>query len=154
MNHKRHNDKDRRRKTSLTKYVPLTLFVRVRNGLLKVCMWEGAGVRMELQYFRALMAVSVVSFSFSRAAQPEARRPRGPLHWVMALSTASYQYLLWSPIQSGATSPFGLVWHSLPHLIYNSVRSLTATNLTSALTELYNSSTPTQSPSRSLKSHV
>ena len=44
------------------------------------------------------------------------------------------------------------MWLSLPHLIHNSVRSLTAT-LTSVLTELYNSSTPTQSPTRSLEWH-
>ena len=47
------------------------------------------------------------------------RRPRGPLCWVMAFFTASYQHLLWTP------NPFGLVWLSLPHLVYNSVQSLT-----------------------------
>ena len=41
------------------------------------------------------------------------RRPRGPLCWVMAFFTASYQHLLWTPIQSGAPSPIGLVWLSL-----------------------------------------
>ena len=40
------------------------------------------------------MAVSVVSFSFSRAAQPEAQ---GPLCWVMVFFMASYQHLLWTP---------------------------------------------------------
>ena len=74
------------------------------------------------------------------------RRPRGPLHWVLAFFTASYQHLLWTPFQSGAPSPFGLVWLSLPHLVYNSVWSLTVTVLTSVFTELYNSSTSTQSP--------
>ena len=79
------------------------------------------------------------------------RRPRGPLCWVMAFFTASYQQLFWTPTQLGAPSPFGLVWLSLPHLVYNSVRSLTAT---SVLTELYNSPTRTQSPTRFLESHV
>ena len=69
------------------------------------------------------------------------RSPRGPPCWVMASFTASHQQTLWTPTQSGAPSPFGLVWLSLPHLVYNSVRSLTGTNLTSVLTELYNSST-------------
>ena len=82
------------------------------------------------------------------------RRPWDPLCWVMAFFTASYQQILWTPTRSGAPSPFGLVWLSLPHLVYNYVRSLTATDLTSVLTELYNSSMPTQSPTRSLKSHV
>ena len=45
-----------------------------------------------------LMAVNVVSFSFSRAAQPEAL---GPLYWVMASFTASYQHLLWTPTHQG-----------------------------------------------------
>ena len=73
----------------------------------------------------------------------------------MAFLTASYQQLLWSPNSIGVPEgPFGRVWLSLPHLVYNSVRSLTATLLTSVLTELYISSTSTQSPTRSLKSHV
>ena len=90
----------------------------------------------------------------SRSPELLNRRPRGPLCWVRAFFTATYQHLLWTPTQSGASSPFGLVWLSLPHLVHNSVRSLTGTNLTSVLTELYNSSTSTQSPTRSLKSHV
>ena len=57
------------------------------------------------------------------------------------------------PNSSGPQGRFGLMWLSLPHLVYNSVRSLTAT-LISVLTEIYNSSTPTQSPTRSLESHV
>ena len=96
-----------------------------------------------------LMTGNIVSFSFSWSST---RRHRGTLFWVLAFFTASYQHLLWTPTQSGAPSPFGLVWLSLPHLVYNSVRSLTAT-LTSVMTELYNSSTPTQSPTRSLEWH-
>ena len=42
---------NKRRKTSLWKYLPLTLFVRVRKGLLKVCVWEGAGDRTETVIF-------------------------------------------------------------------------------------------------------
>ena len=81
------------------------------------------------------------------------RRPRGPaLCWMTAFFTGSYQQLLWTPTQSGAPSPFGLAWLSLPHLVYNSVRSLTVWLL--VLTELYNSSTPTQSPIQSLEWHV
>ena len=61
------------------------------------------------------MAISVVSFSFSRAAQPEAQ---GPLCWVMAFFTASYQQLLWSPNSIGVPEgPLARVWLSLPHLL-------------------------------------
>ena len=52
----------RRVKTSLTKYLPLTLFVRVRKGLLKVCVWEGAGDRTETSF----------SFSWCSTGGPEA----------------------------------------------------------------------------------
>ena len=43
---------------------------RVRKGLLKVCVWEGAGDRTETAIFwpPTLMAVNVVSFSFSRCS--------------------------------------------------------------------------------------
>ena len=126
--------------------------VRVRKGLFRVCVWEGAGDRTERQYF------DPHSYGRQRCVflvlQMLKRRPRGSLCWVMAFFTASYQQLLWIPTQSEAPSPFSLVWLSLPHLVYNSVRSLTATFLTSVLTELNNSSTSTQSPTRSLKSHV
>ena len=49
-----------------------SLFVRFRKGLLKVCVWEVAGDRTLLKYFDPeVMAVSVVSFSFSMVAQPD-----------------------------------------------------------------------------------
>ena len=110
------------------------------------------------------------------------QRPRGPLCWVMAFFTASYQHLLWTPIHQGPKAPSawcGFSYHisSITRLISNCNSSgaprplrpdvalpttfrlspsptLTGTVLTSVLTELYNSSTPTQSPTRSLKSHV
>ena len=115
-------------------------------------MWEGVGDRTEIAIFWPYSygrqrCVFLVLLMLNR-------RPRGPPCWVIAFFASSYQHLLWTPIQSGAPRPFGLVWLSLPHLVYNSVRSLTATNLTSVLTELYNSSMLTQSPTRSLKSHV
>ena len=45
-------------------------------------------------------------------------RPRGPLCWVMASFTASYQQLLWSPNSIGVPEgPLGQVWLSLPHLV-------------------------------------
>ena len=67
--------------------------------------------------------------------------------WVLAFFTASYQQLLWSPNSIGVPEgPLGRVWLSLPHLIYNSVSNCNCNcHLTSVLTELYNSSTPTRS---------
>ena len=97
-----------------------------------------------------LMAVSVVSFLFSwcstggLAAQLSAGWWLSLLHLI---SIFSGPQLIMAP-----EGPFGRVWLSLPHLVYNSPPAVTV--LTSVLTELYKSSAPTQSPTRSLKSHV
>ena len=46
--------------------------------MFQVCVWEGAGDRTLLKYFDSeVMAVSVVSFSFSMVAQPD--------HWLSLL---------------------------------------------------------------------
>ena len=91
-------------------------------------MWEGVGDRTETATFwPPLLWPSALCVSRSPGLLN--RRPRGLLCWVMAFFTASYQQLLWTPTQSGALSPFGLVWLSIPHLVYNSVRSLTAWSL-------------------------
>ena len=61
------------------------------------------------------MAVSVVSFSFSRAAQPEAQGPNSLLDdgfLYCILSPTDLQNSIWGP-----EGPFGRVWLSLPHLV-------------------------------------
>ena len=82
------------------------------------------------------------------------RRPRGPLCWVMAFFTASYQHLLRTSTHQGPKAPSA--WCGFPYHISSISPSPTGTGtlLTSVLTELYNSSTPTQLPTRSLKAHV
>ena len=159
----------------------LSLYCKGSKRLFKVCVWEGVGDWTETAIFWAH------SYGHRRCVflvlQMLNWRPRGTLCWVMAFFTASYQHLLWTPTHQDPNGPYGLMWLSLPHLIYNSVcnsncnssgalrapsawcgfpyyilsitpsPTLTAT-VTSVLTELYNSSTPTQSPTRSLKSHV
>ena len=91
------------------------------------------------------------------------RRLRGPLCWLSLLHLISnfsglqLNWGSWGPLQPGVAfpitsrlllqlirgpkGPFGQMWLSLPHLVYNSVSNC----LTSVLTDLYNSSTPTQS---------
>ena len=69
------------------------------------------------------MAVSVVSFSFSRAAQPEAQRPSsllndGFLYWILSatsLDPNSSDFQL----NRGPEGPFGLVCLPLLHLVSN-----------------------------------
>ena len=102
-------------------------------------------------FWPPLLWPSTLCLSRSPDAQPEAQRPTrlgdGFLYCILSATSLD-------PNSSEPQGPFGLMWLSLPHLVYNSVWSLTATVLTSVLTELYNSSTPTQSPTRFLESHV
>ena len=93
--------------------------VRVRKGLLKVCVERELEIEQKLQYFdphsygrqHCLFLVLLMLN----------RRPCGPaLYWMMAFFTTSYQQLLWSPNSIGVPKgPFGWVWLSLPHLVYN-----------------------------------
>ena len=76
-----------------------------------------------------LLWPSALCLSCSPDVQPEAQRHSSPLddgflYWILSASSLDPQ------TQSGAPSPLGLVWLSLPHLVYNSVGSLTATVLT------------------------
>ena len=128
----------------------LSLYCKGSKRLFKVLLLEGAGDRTETAIFwPPLLWPSTLCLSRSPGLLN--RRPRGPLCWVMAFFTASYQHLLWIPTHRGPKVPFGLMWLSLPHLVYNSVSNWNC--LTSVLTELYNSSTPTQSPTWSLEWH-
>ena len=102
------------------KYMPLTLFVRVQKG----CVGFYCERELEIEHNCSILTPnlwpSALSFSFSRAAQPEAQ---GPLFWVLAFFTASYQHLLWTPIHQGSkplrpgvafptTSRLQLYWNS------------------------------------------
>ena len=122
------------------------------------------------------MPLSVVPFSFSRAAQPEAQGPsfrlsagflyhilsptglvpklhrgsQGPLRPGVAFPTTSCLRCLWSPTHQGSQGPPppGFLYHILSATLW------TPTVWLPVLTELYNSSTPTQLPTQSLEWHV
>ena len=119
--------------------------VRVRKGYSRFLCERESETEQKLQYFD--------SHFYGRqrcvflVLQMLNRRPRA-LCWMMAFFTASYQQLFWSPNSIGVPEgPLGRVWLSLPQLIYNSVSNCNCNcHLTSVLTELYNSSTPTRSP--------
>ena len=86
--------------------------------ICNVCVWEGVGDRTELQYIDpTLMAISVVSFSFSRSAQPEAQGPSSLLDDSFLSCILSPTGLLNSI--GGPEGPFGRVWLSRPHLVSN-----------------------------------
>ena len=144
----------RRRKTSedfFKKICTSHFIVRVRKGLSKVSWWEEVGDRTELQYTdphsygrqRCVFPVLHGCPTGGQGAHPSAewwlsllhlitnwslklhRGSRGPLRPGVAFPTTSFLRRLWSPT----------VW--LP-----------------VLTELYNSSTSTQSPTQSLEWYV
>ena len=85
----------RRKKTSLEKYIPLTLlqgFERVVQGLHVRGSWRSNITK----YFdpQSQRCVFLVLLMLNR-------RPWGPLWWVLAFFTASYQHLFWTPIHQG-----------------------------------------------------
>ena len=84
MNNKRSNK--RRRKTSLTKYLPLTLFVRVQRVTQSLRVRGSWRPNITEIFNPKVIAVSVMSFSVFRAAQPD---PWSPLCWVLAFLTTS-----------------------------------------------------------------
>ena len=76
----RHNDKGRA-KTSLEKYVPLTLLKGFEEGYSRFYCERELETEQNCNILTPiLMAVSVVSCSFSMAAQPEAQGPSFLLH--------------------------------------------------------------------------
>ncbi len=137
--YKRRNDKDRRRKTSLTKYLPLTLlqgFERVVQGLrVRGCWRPNRNFRI---FTPSLMAVTLC-LSCSPDAQPEVQRPTllgdGFLYCILSATSRVPKLHRGS---RGAPRP-GVAFPTTSRL----TPTETPTVLTSDLTELYNSSTPT-----------
>ena len=110
------NDKDRRRKTSLTIYLPLTLLQGFEKGYSGFACERDLETEQKLQYFDLhsygrQRCVFLVLLMLNR-------RPWGPLCWVLAFFIASYQHLRWSPNSIGVPEgPFGRMSLSLPHLL-------------------------------------
>ena len=86
-----HNDK-RMSEDFFIKYVPLTLFVTF------ACERE-LETEQKLQYF------DPHSYGRRRCVFLVLQVPKGPLCWVMAFFTASYQQLLWTPTYQGPRGP-------------------------------------------------
>ena len=112
-------------RTLLDKYLPLNLFAKFERVVWGYTV-RGSWRPNKLQYFDPhsygrQRCVFLVLLMLNR-------RPRSPLWCVMAFFTASYQQLPWTPTHQSPNGPFGLMWLSLPHLVYNSARSLTATH--------------------------
>ena len=131
-------------------FIPLTLFVRVRKGYSRfACERELETEHIWNILTPTLMAVNVVSFSFSWCSTG-GHGVHSAGCWLSLLhliSNFSGPQTL-SGFPRAPSAGCGFPYH---------ISSITPSDLnclTSVLTELYNSSTPTRSPTRSLKSHV
>ena len=86
---------NRRRKASLTKYLPLTLLQGFEKGYTRfACERE-----LETEHNWNILTPKLwpSALCLSRSLGLLNRRPRGSLCWVLASFTASYQQLLWTP---------------------------------------------------------
>ena len=125
--------------------------VRVRKGYSRFACEKDLEIEHNCNILTpTLMAVSVVSFLFSGCSTGGPGLTLlgdGFLYCILSSSSPDFN-------SSGATSPFGLVWLSLPHLVYDSASNCKWNwSSTYVLTVLYNSSTPARSPTRSLEWH-
>ena len=129
----------------------LSLYCKGSKRLLKVCVWEGSGDRTETAIFwPPLLWLSTLCLSRSPDAQPEAQS-----------STLLGDDFLYYILSASSLDPnlSGPQWPLRPDVALPTTSSLspsltlTGTVYISVLTELYNSSTPTQSLTRSLKWH-
>ena len=104
---------NRHRKTSLAKYLPLTLLQGFEKGYSRFACERELETEQKLEYFDPkLMAGNVVSFSFSCSTWGPGVHSAGC--WLSLLHLIS---IFSGPQFIRAPSPFGLVWLSLPHLV-------------------------------------
>ena len=138
--------KDERR--LLYKNIYLSLYCKDSKRLFKVLLWEGVGDRTELQYIDPLSygrqrCVFLVLQGFSTGGQGAQLSAGWWLSLLHLISNFSGPQLIRAPRAPSA-------WCGSPYHI----SSLTPTVWLLVLTELYNSSTPAQSPTQSLEWHV
>ena len=127
----------------------LSLYCKGSKRLFKVLWWEGAETEQNCNILTpTLMAVNVVSFllSWCSTRGPGAQLSAG---WWLSYCILSATSL--DPNSSGPPPP-GFLYHILSSNSSNI--QLYSNCLTSVLTEWYNSSTPTRSPTQSLEWHV
>ena len=149
----RRNDNRRsnkgRKKTSLEKYSPLTLlqgFERVVEGLHVRGCWRP---NVNFIFWPHCYDRHVVSFLFSKMINQRSLGSTAGC-WLSLLHLSIFS----GPQLIRASSPIGLVWLSLPHLVSNSLEFYWQLLWHPNSTELNNNSTPTRSPTGSSKADV
>ena len=99
--------------------------VRVQKGLFKVLWLKGVGDRTELQYidphFYGCQRCVFLVLQGCSTGGPGAQLSAG---WWLSLPHLINKFS-GPQLNGGPMGPFSLVWLSLPHIVYNSVRSLT-----------------------------
>ena len=80
-------------------YVPLTLLQGFEKGYSRFACERVLETEQKLQYFD--LHFYGRQHCVFLVLQMLNRRPRGPLCWVLAFFTASYQHLLWTPTHQG-----------------------------------------------------
>ena len=129
---------------------------RVRKGLLKVCVWEGAGDHTETVIFwphcydrqRCVFLVLLMLGSILLGA--------GFLYCILSATSLvpKVHRGSWGPLRPCVAFLTTSRPSPSPTLLQLAVELNWNRNSIAVLTEQYNSSTPTWSPTRSLKSHV
>ncbi len=107
----RRNDK-RRKKTSLTKYLPLTLLQGLKKGYSRFACDRELETEHNWNILTPNLWPSMLCLSRSLMLN---RRSWGSLCWVLAFFTASYQHLLWTPTHLGLKAPSA--WCGFPYHI-------------------------------------
>ena len=116
-----HNNKEARKDKDAGRlpykiYVPLALLQGFEKGYSRFACERELETEQKLQYsdpqsYGRQRCVFLVLLMLNR-------RPWGPLCWVLAFFTASYQQLLWSPKSIVVPAcPLGRVGLSVPHLV-------------------------------------
>ena len=150
----RHNNKDAMTKTQEDFFIKIFtshFIARVRKGCSRFACERELETEYNWNILTPNLCPSALCLSRSLDAQLEAQRP---LCWVMAFFMASYQHLLRTSTHQGPKAPSA--WCGFSYHISSITPSDLQLNwrLTSVLTALYYNSTPTRSPTRSLKSNV
>ena len=150
----RRNDNRRknkgRGKASLTYLFTSHFIARVPKGCSSFACERVLETEQKLHILTPLLWPSRCVFLVLLNAQPEVLGSTAGC-WLSLLHLIS---IFSGPQLIRALSPIGLVWLSLPHLVSNSLEFYWQLLGSLNSTQLYNNSTPTRSPTGSLKSDV
>ena len=164
----RHNIKDRcmikrRRKDFFRKIFTSHFIARVQKGYWKVTCERMLETEHKLHILTPLLWLSRCVFLVLLDAQPEvlgstpSEVSEGPLGRVwpsLPHLVSGCLEICWQLLRGFSECPLGRVWSSLPHLVSNSLGVCWQLLWDPNSTELNNNSTPTRSPTGSLKSNV